>query len=324
MKMIAAVGPTVFHRSPPGNHLGASPTTCRRSRRHGVERNRRDLTRSFKAWLASPLSVWSATSRPMCGDTYPDARWVPPKDAEHSGFWAVPLRIKPDPDELHSVIADLEHERSVHLSTHGKILEADNCEAHHEAVAGIEDIQNHLSAIPDIVRVAIAYPSFIADPKTWLQPTWWDAGVRRKHPHMNADGSACVFYAPAAIWDPTRDNLAQYVDQLAIWVLKSEIWVARGARPDGEGWPGPSQDHSFSAMLLASPDSRCQCGRGRPYGVCCRPEHMKMLLSNRPPSVVGRDQDDSTSPVAMAASSFDRTFCKIRNRPPLIPVFATS
>ncbi|MBN4059330.1 SEC-C domain-containing protein [Dehalococcoides mccartyi] len=222
----------------------------------------------------------------MCRDTYSDAQWVPPNDAEHSGFWAVPIRAKPDPKELENVVADLEHERTVDLSKNGKILEAKTCTAEHETVQDIEAIRSHLDSIPDVWNAMIVYPSDIADPKTWLRPSWWDTDVMSRHGHLNWDKSACVFYASTAgAWNPVENTLSEYVDQLAIWILKSEIWIARGALPDLAGWPGPGQSHELHVLLRASVNSRCECGSGRPYGTCHRPVHMKELLRSGSRSV---------------------------------------
>lgn len=245
-------------------------------------------------------------------DTYPGARWIPPKYDPSSGYWTVSLRVKPEQGELHRVVNDLEHERTVDMSTNGQILESDTCTADHEVPVDIDAIRHHLDSIPDIWTVMIMYPSSVADPKTWLKPSWWSAKTLTRHGHLNSDGSACVFYAPSNAWNPSENTLAQYVDQLAIWILKTEIWVARGAHSQHRGWPGPGQSHDLSVLLKAPVSSRCQCGSGANYRDCCRPRHLHEMLFGRSSSVFLRDEDDFFSPVSSARSSLTSGLCKFK------------
>ncbi len=192
------------------------------------------------------------------------------------GLWRIPFRPAPALPELPKVVADLEQDDIVDLSTHGTVLHSEQCAREHGTPLASKRIESHFaSRSPDYVAIA-TFPSEQSEPTVWVSRKGWDRSVLAGHPHLNEDGSSCVLYPPNDDWNPVRNDLADFMDQVSLWTLKTEVWVARGSRKASVGWPGSGQGHEIDELLRTADYARCQCGSGFSYALCCRPDHLKL------------------------------------------------
>lgn len=86
----------------------------------------------------------------------------------------------------------------------------------------------------------------------------------------------CATYAPDRTWAWGEGVLADYLDQVAIWLAKFAIWTETRERLGrGEGrWIGSATTHdAFSVIdrvLTLPPDTGCHCGKAQKYRDCCQ------------------------------------------------------
>lgn len=219
---------------------------------------------------------------------YPDALW---SDATVGGratrVWRLTLRPIPEAEELHQVLADLDREREVWILRRGQVSHSPQC---------TDPPETHPSVLPQLrlVRrsylVELIYPPFSQGPAGPVHPRARvvDPEISHRtyltHPHMfvdpkNDDSWACPISPQSTNWQWRRGATLQYLDQVALWILKSAVWIATGGGiMQSARWLGPDTSHlPLDVLTSIRPGDLCRCGNGHPYETC----HMR------------RDMDDA-------------------------------
>ncbi len=85
------------------------------------------------------------------------------------------------------------------------------------------------------------------------------------HPHLYADGSVCPFLPSSKRWAWGENTLVDFVDDVAIWVAKHQVYEVTGK------WIGPAISHDPEHLVRSIlPNAPCHCGSGKPYSRCHR------------------------------------------------------
>jgi hypothetical protein len=92
--------------------------------------------------------------------------------------------------------------------------------------------------------------------------------------HTNfTDGSICAFVPDSGTWRP-GDPLDLLLDLYSVWALR-HLYLEQFDR-----WPGAQYSpHPFYSLVEFKADELCSCDLYDPpqqYGLCCRPQHMRM------------------------------------------------
>lgn len=186
----------------------------------------------------------------------------------------------PRPEDLAMVLADLEAEEEVSIGLNGKISHSGDCatprEKHQKRGLALRLAHRRFTAElefpPNLFAVlGPVHPKFrVLDPVTSLR-------THPAHPHLfgdnrTGDAWACPVTAQTTTWKWQTGATLEYLDQCAIWLLKTEVWAATGGRVlSGFGrWIGPSTSHQPRDVLRATDsEGPCRCGSGQKYKECC-------------------------------------------------------
>lgn len=208
---------------------------------------------------------------------YPDAKWR--KSFGEGGparAWRLTMRPIPGEDELSCVLADLEAGRVVSISQYGEISHSLKCEI---------SVEGHLCPLPNLRLPQQAYlidlvyqvpakaAAWSALPKAFIIEPEVSVRTYPNHPHMyagNGSSWACPLSPQDKGWKWERGATVSYLDQVAIWLLKTAVWARTGAGIAGLGiWIGSDTSHDpASLMSTVRPDDPCWCGRGIRYEKC--------------------------------------------------------
>ena len=118
-------------------------------------------------------------------------------------------------------------------------------------------------------RIRVYHRSPPANPSAFLiEP------VLERSPHRYApDGSICPLTPQNNEWSWGTHMLIDYLDAVAIWILKTSVWV----RSDGRIWLGNDTPHDLASLLKTPSLAPCICGSGKPFGSCCRRRLLQQL-----------------------------------------------
>lgn len=213
---------------------------------------------------------------------YPDARW---RDvciaADKRRIWRLTMNPIPAQHELGAVLNDLDRGLEVWIGGAGQV-------SHSPGECGMS-LDRHPATLPDLqltprpYTVELMYPSTSlaaagsVHPKAKVIDPEISHRTYSSHPHMYYAGGesyACPLSPQDTKWRWRKGATRQYLDQVALWLLKTAVWIATsiaGIFPPGR-WLGPDTSHE-PLYLLGSIDigSPCWCGSGRSYGACHRP-----------------------------------------------------
>ena len=183
----------------------------------------------------------------------------------------------PFPEDLALVLADLEAEEAVSIGLNGKIRHSRDCttprEKHQKRGLALRLANRRFTAELEFPPNLFAgsgpvHPKFrVLDPVTSLR-------THPAHPHLfgdirTGDAWACPITAQKTTWQWDRGATLEYLDQCAIWLLKTEVWAATGGRGFG-WWVGPSTSHQPRDVLRETDsEGPCRCGSGQKYKECC-------------------------------------------------------
>ncbi len=220
---------------------------------------------------------------------YPGATWRERLIGGHSiKIWRVPVEPIPGQKQLPLVLADLSDARSVYFEPGGRIRHSPDCSLRED---GHPRLLPRLRVVARRYTVEFEYPPARcgeAGPKhpraRVLQPEV-SARTFPDHPHLNRteDGSdswACPIAPHTTDWKWREGATVEYLDQLAIWLLKTAVWLATGLGILGcATWIGPDAPHRPADVLASPSDAACRCGSGAGYGRCHMPRDMNALLS---------------------------------------------
>jgi len=204
---------------------------------------------------------------------YPDAAWLEPRAANRISLTMDPL---PERSTLKLVLGDLRDRGQVGIGRQGKLL-------HSAAYCGRPSDQHPevsvTYGIPRrtyIVHVALPEARFgeggSVHPHTRVVGPEISLRTYPNHPHMFGEVDACPISPHDEDWGWDKGGLLGYLDQVAIWVVKTEAWFWSGW-PSGRSrvWLGSDSSHAPQYLLdnLAA-QGPCWCGSGRRYQACHR------------------------------------------------------
>lgn len=210
---------------------------------------------------------------------YPDAAWADVENWEgHTREWRLTMKPIPYDDWLQIILADLDTGKPVTVGDRGRVGHSSTC-----PTEGHATFTPTLHLPPREYHISLTYPVITrgdvssAHPKVRLLiPDI--VKMYPAHPHLfwhpnGQDAWACPISPQDNLWKWKRGATVAYLDQVAIWLLKTETWIATGGGIAGMGkWIGPAAGHRPLEHLTAiSPTAPCWCGRGLRYEKC----HMK-------------------------------------------------
>lgn len=207
---------------------------------------------------------------------YPEA-WPLPTKSTPAG-WRLIMDPIPDPCDQLVVFQDLNRDAEISIGKRGKI----------RRVASSLDLASD-SITPGGLRLLIPRRPYLVELALPYEfegaagPIHPKARVRRpeislvrypKHPHLSFDGAgdawACPLSPNDTTWNWGEGATWDYLAQVAIWILKTEVWARTGGGiGDGGVWLGAAMPHELTYVLRnVGPDDPCRCGRGLRYLDC--------------------------------------------------------
>lgn len=183
------------------------------------------------------------------------------------------------PAELPMVLNHLQEGTGVCVDLHGRVRHDDRCKAgcEHPLVLPRLTLAENTS-----YEVSFVYPGtpFIrgrpVQPRAKILRPVIDAATFSGHPHLyqgkNGEVWACPLSPQTSTWTWEPGATLAYLDQLAIWLLKTAVWFATGGGILSLGnWLGPDTPHGALNLLASVGESDpCWCGRGLTYADCHR------------------------------------------------------
>lgn len=227
--------------------------------------------------MASPLDQPERRKREDAARRiwYPTSEWRERTEAgARLETWQVIIEPVPPPDELAAVLADLHRDGYLNVEPGGRLRHDPRCHAAHK--------------LPDPLRdIAIPSAAFLVEAAFHPAPRYpvvrvLDPEVSRRtypdHPHFYHPDVVCPFFPGDGTWRWSKDLVVDYFDHVAVWLVKSSVWLATRARTGIGTWIGPDVDHD-PRFLLRVVDRRdpCPCASGHPYGRCCQRVHLAIV-----------------------------------------------
>ncbi len=210
---------------------------------------------------------------------YPDAEWFDVEATKtRTRLWRLTFDPIPRQDELYQVLHDLDKGYAVNIGQSGNVDHSDldcglSLEYHPIAF-------NHVKLRPQTYKVEFTYPDSPHRAAGSVHPNARvlvpEISVRTypKHPHMyvglSGDSWGCPLSPQATGWRWEKGATVRYLDQVAIWLVKSAVWIATGGGVLSFGkWIGPDTPHTPLELLrMTNPAGPCWCGRGKVYQNC--------------------------------------------------------
>lgn len=226
-------------------------------------------------WLNG--SQWKHEADTVKG-IYPDAEWDDVEDWEGATReWRLTIEPTPSDECLRYVLADLEAGKPVTVGDKGKVGHSTKC-----PTEGHATFAPALRLPQEKYFVSLTYPAagrgqtWPAHPKVrLLVPDV--ARLSPTHPHFfrlldSGDAWACAVSPQDGRWGWKSGGTVDYLDQVAVWLVKTQAWIATGGGLPWQGkWIGPASGHRPIEHLAAiEPTDPCWCGRGLGYGQCHR------------------------------------------------------
>lgn len=210
-------------------------------------------------------------------DWYPEFAWEK-GDGRSVETLRVQLTPTPPPDELEWILSDLDARAQVAIGERGQVRHASSCTRVHSKI-GIGKLEPQAYAAVVELRPPPTYP------RAWVVSPDISRRTFPDHPHMYPDGAACPFYPPDRTWT-WANTPAQFLHQLAIWLLKTQVWIANGR------WIGPDVGHRFGERPPLRRDDPCHCGSGKIYRHCHRAEDRirERVYAQQLEALVGRSR----------------------------------
>lgn len=167
--------------------------------------------------------------------------------------WMQPIRSSED---LEYMLADLAQNRSVRILSGGEVIHHPNCHRKHQELSLIKRLKK-----PDrAFKIKITYGSGRRHPQGFVLDPVIPPEERK---HLFADGAICAYPPWHGVWDWQRNTVADFADQVAVWLVKWNVWQQTGV------WLGEEMRHDKGFLLFnIKPNEQCWCGSGERYGKC--------------------------------------------------------
>jgi len=196
--------------------------------------------------------------------------------------WEVIVEPIPLPEELPLILADLDRDGWVEIEPGGRIRHLSRCHAEHVLRPGFEGI----NLTDEAFLIEMTYREPPAQPQArCLVPNWSKLTLPdHAHFYQDSDGDIiCPLFPPDGDWQWWKNTAADYLTYVAVWLLKTKVWLAAKDNLGKEAWIGSWADHSLEAILRVYPEQSCPCGSGRKFKQCHMPMYWKQktYASNR-------------------------------------------
>lgn len=213
---------------------------------------------------------------------FPTSEWRKPDDAECAvRRLELVMTPTPPPEEFHLVIADLGRDETnlVQLEPDGRIRHHPRCPGRHT----LQDERLRALILPDrafLLEAILHLPP--QHPRVRVLEPLISQRTYPGHPHFYDLEVICPLFPPEKTWSWDTHNLADYLVHVAVWLLKSQVWIATH-EATGQGiWIGPDVPHDAATLLrLVAPGDPCHCGSGRKYKQCHRQHDMTRFMTER-------------------------------------------
>lgn len=211
-------------------------------------------------------------------ECYPGAHLLLPSTAGEPFTLFVQIKPNPEAEERGKVLADLKRGLAVGIGVGGKL--------HHSNAECMDGDEQHPVALSNTrlpnrkYLIGLSYPpgigtSFPIHPRARIIAPHLNQVTADAHPHMHhvadaGDFWACPLAPHTTAWRWETGATLSYLDQVAIWILKTEVWLGTGGGIGRLGvWLGPDATHEATQVLSAiRPQDPCRCGRGDRYAHC--------------------------------------------------------
>lgn len=226
--------------------------------------------------------TWLDADRKAVQETYPDANFYERLNQHGEIVEACKLIMDPIPaPEVMAVVqVDLEDGNPVNIGPRGKIRHSRSCtiprEEHRQVLPPVQLTERAFT-------VELEYPTRLfgtagsVHPKFRVLNPQITYQTHPHHPHLfverqTGDTWACPISAQEAAWQWESGATITYLDYCAMWLLKTEIWVATGGRVLSSfgHWVGPATSHKPRDVIKETDaEGPCRCGNGQRYKDCC-------------------------------------------------------
>ena len=209
------------------------------------------------------------------------------EDGHPTKILRVPVTPTPPPEDIGIVLADLRAGRCVGFMPGGRIVHLQGCPI---------STNEHDRLLPQLrlptrrYVVDLTYPRVMTRPAGPVHPVARvvqpeiSARTVPLHPHLSytRDGSdswVCPISPHDTNWHWYPGATTDYLDQVAIWLLKTDVWLLTGGGILSTAtWVGAAASHEPAVVLTYPPSMPCRCGSGVEYARCCRPRDFEALL----------------------------------------------
>jgi len=106
------------------------------------------------------------------------------------------------------------------------------------------------------------YPPSI--PKVFCIAPLLTTATAPTHPHLNGDGSLCVFFPSDNVWKPERHTMADMLYFTSQWLVCHLYWERYHIWP----WQSVPCGEEYAIKITGRNDA-CYCGSGLKYKKCC-------------------------------------------------------
>jgi len=210
---------------------------------------------------------------------YPEAFRI---DLGSSSGWRVVMDPVPSPVELREVLLDLAEDAEVAVGIRGSVRS--------RVPRGPRDL-GRSTGLPAVPRrpylVEFEYPESRCGPAGPVHPKARVVAPAislcsyPKHPHMNFDAAgdswACPLSPHTSTWDWTRGATWSYLAQVALWIIKTEVWARTGGGIGTLGlWLGEATSHE--AGHVVGTVGPCRCGSGLYFNNCHKQSDLDRLV----------------------------------------------
>ena len=179
--------------------------------------------------------------------------------------WIQPIRIL---ENLEQLLADIEQNRAVRILPGGEIIHRPDCQRKHPRFPWIKKLKK-----PDrAFKIKIIYGCGSRHPSAYVLDPVIPPEERE---HMFGDGSVCAYPPWQGVWDWQTNTVADFTDQVAVWLVKWNVWQQTDV------WLGDEMLHDKAFLFFnIKVTEQCWCGSGKQYGVCHRINDARKAFQN--------------------------------------------
>lgn len=172
-------------------------------------------------------------------------------------FWKGWVQPILDFENLEWILDDIDQNQTIRVKN-GEVSHHPDCRRTHQTFPWIKQIKKPDQAF----KIKIAYDGGRRHPRGYvLQPVIF----KTEQKHMFGDGAVCAYPPQENVWDWQTHTVANFTDQILIWLIKWNVWKQT------QYWIGDETFHSkISLYFLINASEQCWCGSGTDYGICHR------------------------------------------------------